>query len=143
MTRRSGGLPVANRSAIETPFRQINNTVFEYTEAEVPESEASDFLRAHGYYAVIDVPEDVMERPEIPIYSFSQVPMELKNALAAQLRERIEGVKRSAVIAETQVPDLEDKLAAVSTPVTVRTLKVSEDTGSVKESSSEIAPLSD
>ncbi len=134
-------IAVANRSAIETPFRQINNTVFEYTETEVPESEAPDFLRAHGYYAVINVPEDVMERPEIPIYSFSQVPMELKKALAAQLRERIEGVKRSAVIAETRVPDLEEKLAAVSTPVTVRTLKVSEDTRSVKESSSEIASV--
>ena len=30
-------IAVANRSAIETPFRQINNTVFEYTETEVPE----------------------------------------------------------------------------------------------------------
>ena len=46
-----------------------------------------------------------MDHPEIPVYSFSQVPMELKNEIAAQLRKKIEDIKRAKVIAESQVPD--------------------------------------
>lgn len=132
-------IAVVNHSAIETPFRQINNTTFEYITTDITESATPDFLKANNFYALIEVPEDVIEKPDIPILSYSQVPMELKNEITAQLKEKIESIKRNAVIAETDIPDLEQKLAAVNTPVLVRTLKVSAETGETKESSSEIA----
>lgn len=132
-------IAVVNHSAIEAPFQQINNTTFEYISEDITESTAPDYLKANNFYAIIEVPEDVIEKPDISILSYSQIPMELKNEIAAQLKQKIENIKRNAVIAETNIPDLEQKLAAVNTPTLVRTLKVSVKTGEAKESSSEIA----
>ena len=103
-------IAVINQSVLETPFEQINNNTFEYLNTPVDESGASEFLRQHDYYALISIPENIMDHPEIPVYSFSQVPMELKNEIAAQLRKKIEDIKRAKVIAESQVPDLEEQL---------------------------------
>ena len=110
-------IAVINQSVLETPFEQINNNTFEYLNTPVDESGASEFLRQHDYYALISIPENIMDHPEIPVYSFSQVPMELKNEIASQLRKKIEDIKRAKVIAESQVTD----------------------SGEAKESSSEVA----
>ena len=126
-------IAVINQSVLETPFEQINNNTFEYLNTPVDESGASEFLRQHDYYALISIPENIMDHPEIPVYSFSQVPMELKNEIAAQLRKKIEDIKRAKVIAESQVPDLEEQLSATQTPVLVRTLKIT-DSGEAKGS---------
>lgn len=132
-------IAVVNLSSIETPFQQVNNNTFEYQDSIITAQSAPDFLKGHkDYYAVIWIPENVMNNADIPVYSFSQVPMELKNEIASQLQKRIEDIKRDKVISESQMPDLEAKLAATHTPVLVRTLKIS-DTGEAKESSSEIA----
>lgn len=132
-------IAVVNKSTIENPFSKINNNTFEYTEEDISERNAPEFLKQNNFYAVIRIPENIMENPEIPVYSFSQVPMELKNEIASQLSKRIENLKLSEVIAESQIPDLDKKLATTRTPVLVRTLKISEDTGEARESSSEIA----
>lgn len=81
-------IAVINQSVLETPFEQINNNTFEYLNTPVDESGASEFLRQHDYYALISIPENIMDHPEIPVYSFSQVPMELKNEIAAQLQQK-------------------------------------------------------
>lgn len=134
-------IAVVNLSPIETPFQQVNNNTFEYADSIITAKGAPDFLKQHkDYYAVIWIPENVMTNADIPMYSFSQVPMELKNEIASQLQKRLEDIKRNKVIAESQMPDLEAKLAATHSPVLVRTLKIS-DTGEAKESSSEIASV--
>ena len=134
-------IAVVNFSSIETPFQQVNNNTFEYADSIITEKGASDFLKEHkDFYAVIWIPENVMNHADIPMYSFSQVPMELKNEIASQLQKKIEDIKRNKVITESQMPDLEAKLAATQSPVLVRTLKIS-DTGEAKESSSEIASV--
>lgn len=133
-------IAVINQSEIAQPFERINNNTFTYADTVITEFSAPGFLKAHDYYAVITIPSDVMEHPDVSIFSFSQVPMELKNEIAAQLRKKIEDLKRAAIIDESQVPDLEEKLNATQTPVLVRTLKIS-DTGEAKESSSEIASI--
>ena len=92
-------IAVVNRSAIESPFQQINNTTFDYTGTDITEESAPEFLNANNYYAVIWLNADVMENPEVPVYSFSQVPMDLKNEIALQLQEKIESIKRDSVIA--------------------------------------------
>lgn len=136
-------IAVVNQSGIEAPFGRINNNTFEYIAEDVSEGNAPDFLKEHSYYAVISIPANVLEdpRPEIPIYSFSQIPMELKKEIASQLSKKIQDIKTSEVITATQVPDLKEKLAATHTPVSLKTLKISEDTGEAKESSSEIASI--
>lgn len=134
-------IAVINQSDITTPFEQINNNLFDYSNRDITEASAPEFLKQNDFYAVLWIPSDVMDRPEISMYSFSQVPMELKNEIAARLRKRIEDIKKNTILAESGLPDLEQKLEATQTPVLVRTLKVSEDTGVAKESSSEIASI--
>lgn len=133
-------IAVVNASSLENPLETINNTKFEYTDPNVTEANAADFLNKENYYAVMWIPANVMDSAEIPIYSFSQITMDLKGEISSQLRRKIENIKKSVVIAESQIPDLEEKLAATRTPVTVRTLMVTE-SGEAKESSSEIASI--
>ena len=133
-------IAVVNASTLERPLETINNTKFEYTTQPITEENAADFLKNKDYYAVMWIPANVMDSAEIPIYSFSQVTMELKNTISSQLRKKIENIKKSAVIAASQIPDLEEKLEATRTPVIVRTLMITE-TGQAKESSSEIASI--
>ncbi len=133
-------IAVVNASTLERPLETINNTKFEYTTQPVTEENAADFLKNKDYYAVMWIPANVMDSAEIPIYSFSQVTMELKNTISSQLRKKIENIKKSTVIAASQIPDLEEKLDATRTPVIVRTLMITE-TGQAKESSSEIASI--
>lgn len=133
-------IAVVNASTLERPLETINNTKFEYITQPVTEENAADFLKNKDYYAVMWIPANVMDSAEIPIYSFSQVTMELKNTISSQLRKKIENIKKSAVIAASQIPDLEEKLDATRTPVIVRTLMITE-TGQAKESSSEIASI--
>ena len=133
-------IAVVNASSLENPLETINNTKFEYTDQNVTEANAADFLNKENYYAVMWIPANVMDSAEIPIYSFSQITMDLKGEISSQIRRKIENIKKSVVIAESQIPDLEEKLAATRTPVTVRTLMVTE-SGEAKESSSEIASI--
>lgn len=133
-------IAVFNASVIETPLENVNNNTFIYPDSLLPEDSVAQILKQDQYYAAIWVPENIMDNPEIPIYSFSQVPMELKSEISGQLRKKIEDIKRQKIIQDSQVPDLEEKLAETHTPVLVRTLKIS-DTGEVKEGSSEIASI--
>lgn len=133
-------IAVINESALETPFQQINNTSFSYLDQNVSENDYAEFLKTNNYYAITRIPSNVMTLAEIPVFSTSQVPMELKNELASQLRQKIENAKRAEVIAKSQVPNLEEELDATKTPVLVRTLLVT-DNGNTKESSSEITSI--
>lgn len=135
-------IAVVNHSPVTTPFQQINNNTFDYSDSTITEKNAPDFLKQHSdYYAVIWIPADIMNNGEIPMYSFSQVPTELKNGISTQLQRKIEDIKRGKVIAESQLPNLEEQLKATHSPIIVRTLKVSSETGEAKESSSEIASI--
>lgn len=135
-------IAVVNHSSVATPFTQVNNNTFNYADSTITEANAPEFLKKNSdYYAVIWIPENVMDNAEIPMYSFSQVPMELRKEISSQLQNKIEDIKRARVVAESQVPNLDEKLKATNTPVIVRTLKVSTDTGEAKESSSEIASV--
>ena len=133
-------IAVVNASAIESPLSKINNTNFLYVTDSVSQEQAADYLRKNDYYAILWIPGDVMENADITINSFSQIPPELEGDIRSQLRNRIETIKKESVIAETNLPDLEEKLAATKTPVRIRTLKISE-TGEVKESSSAISSI--
>ena len=131
-------IAVINASSIETPLEKINNTDFVYTEENISQEASADYLQQHGYYAILWIPANVMEEADITVNSFSQIPPELEGNIRSQLRNKIENIKKAAVIAETNLPDLEEKLEATKTPVRIRTLKLSE-TGEAKESSSTIA----
>ena len=133
-------IAVINESTLEKPIEQINNTNFVYLEQDVNESEYATFLKEHNYYAITRIPQSVMQHAEVYMYSLAPIPLELKNEITIQVQRQVEEKKRSDIIAQSNIPDLDKKLRATRTPVLVRTLVVSE-SGDSKESSSEITSL--
>lgn len=133
-------IAVINESTLENPIEQINNTNFVYLEQDVNESEYATFLKEHNYYAITRIPQSVMQHAEVYMYSLAPIPLELKNEITIQVQRQVEEQKRSNIIAQSNIPDLDKKLRATRTPVLVRTLVVSE-SGDSKESSSEITSL--
>lgn len=133
-------IAVINESTLENPIEQINNTNFVYLEQDVNESEYATFLKEHNYYAITRIPQSVMQHAEVYMYSLTPIPLELKNEITIQVQRQVEEKKRSDIIAQSNIPDLDKKLRATRTPVLVRTLVVSE-SGDSKESSSEITSL--
>lgn len=131
-------ITVINASCIEKPLEKINNTNFIYSDENVSQEESAEYLQKNKSYAILWIPANVMEEADITINSFSQIPPELEINIRSQLRNKIENIKKAEVIAQTNLPDLEEKLEATKTPVRIRTLKLSE-TGEAKESSSAIA----
>ena len=133
-------IAVINESTLENPIEQINNTNFVYLEQDVNESGYATFLKEHNYYAITRIPQSVMQHAEVYMYSLAPIPLELKNEITIQVQRQVEEKKRSDIIAQSNIPDLDKKLRATRTPVLVRTLVVSE-SGDSKESSSEITSL--
>ncbi|RXQ96632.1 ABC transporter permease [Ancylomarina salipaludis] len=128
---------VINESELVEPVQSKDYTTFEYL-PNTSFEEAKKMLDTKGYYALLKIPKDIMESQSAELFSFKQVTMEVKSEAGSQIRNYIEGIKRSKIIAEANMPDLEQKLAETKTPISVKTIKFGED-GEVKESSTEIA----
>jgi ABC-2 type transport system permease protein len=90
------------------------------------------------YYAVLFIPENILTTSRAEMFSDKQVTFDIKNMITRRIENIIEGEKRKQVIDETGVPDLEKKLAATRTNITVDTIKLGEEGKAVK-SSTEIA----
>ncbi len=90
------------------------------------------------FYALLYIPANVYTVNQVELLSKKQLPMDLNEQIERKLSQIIETDKRNKVIEETSVPDLEEKLAATKTRVTVNTLKVT-DSGEQKKSSSIVA----
>jgi ABC-2 type transport system permease protein len=132
---------VINQSTLDQPFTPDRGTRYTYID-DMPPADRERALRDGTCNAIVHLPADLVEHPEITIYSLSQVPLELKNDLAARARAAIERTKRAAIIARAGLPDLEHQLAATATPVTARTLVVSASpAGTTREGSAEIASI--
>lgn len=95
-------------------------------------------LKDSEYYALLYIPADIYTNNSAQLVSEKQVPMELNEQIERKLSRFIENDKRQKIIAETQIPDLEEKLAATKTNVSLKTMKVSE-SGEAKSSSSTVA----
>ncbi|MDR0982435.1 MAG: ABC transporter permease [Culturomica sp.] len=132
---------VVNNSTLVNPIDTIGNNIFTYTEDTITEKNAAEYLKNHTeYYAVMWLPENIMNNADVPVYSTSQVPMDLKHSIAEQLKTRIETIKKDSLFESLNIPDIESKLDATKAKVNVRTLIV-EETGEVKEGSAEITSV--
>lgn len=128
---------VINESELVSPVKSKDFTTFEYLENTSFE-EAKKMLDTKGYYALLKIPKDILESQSTELFSFKQVTIEVKSEVGSQIRNHIETIKRSKIIAEANMPDLEQKLAATKTPISVKTIKFGDD-GEIKQSSTEIA----
>ena len=81
-------LLVVNESTIEEPFKAVNNIRFTYVD-RIPGEGHAGILERGDYQAIIHVPGDVVEHPEVSVYSLAQVPVELKHELETRLRQEI------------------------------------------------------
>lgn len=112
-------------------------TKFQYIPA--PEfEELNKNFKSNKYYAVLHIPVNILTTNRAEIISDKQVTFDVKNMITRRIENIIEGEKRKQVIDATGVPDLEQKLAATRTNISVETIKLGEEGEAVK-SSTEIA----
>ncbi len=128
---------VVNESELVNPVKSNEYTTFSYLK-NTTFDKAKQQLETNNYYAILFIPKDIMVEHRAELFSHKQVTIEVKSDAESQIREHIERIKRDKIIAETNVPDLEKRLAATRTPIYIGTKKISEE-GEVRESSTEIA----
>ncbi len=119
---------------------QLENT--EFTKFHyIPEAEfqvLSKNFKSGQYYALLHVPTNIVTTNRAEMISDKQVTFDIKNMVTRRIENILEGEKRKQVIDATGVPDLEKKLAATKTNITVDTIKLGE-AGKAVKSSTEIA----
>jgi ABC-2 type transport system permease protein len=107
----------------------------------IPEQEFQELRKAFKsdkYYALLHIPTNILTTNRAEMISDKQVTFDIKNLVTNRIENIIEGEKRKQVIDETGVPDLEKKLSATKTNISVETIKMG-DKGEAVKSSTEIA----
>lgn len=107
----------------------------------IPEEQYDELnknFKAGGYYALLYLPPNILTSNQAQLISDKQVTFDIKNMLSDRIESIIEGEKRQMVINETGMPDLESKLAATKTNISLNTIKVG-DKGEAVKSSTELA----
>jgi ABC-2 type transport system permease protein len=132
-------IAVINQSTLDQPLKPLQNTRFTYLD-DIPPAAYPTLLRDNQYNAIVRLPAHLADSAEITVHSLTQLPVELKNTLAAQVRQEIEKIKRDELVTRLRVPDLERQLDATRSPVTVRTLVLTAN-GDSREGSSEITSI--
>ena len=119
---------------------QLENT--EFTKFHYIPQEEFQVLRnnfnSEKYYAVVYLPENILTTNRVEMISDKQITFDIKNQITHRIENIIETEKKRKVIDEIGVPDLEKKLAATRTRITLDTIKIGEKGEAVK-SSTEIA----
>ncbi|MBV5312399.1 MAG: ABC transporter permease [Prolixibacteraceae bacterium] len=107
----------------------------------IPEQEFQELRKAfksEKYYALLHIPTNILTTNRAEMISDKQITFDIKNLVTNRIENIIEGEKRKQVIDETGVPDLEKKLSATKTDISVETIKMG-DKGEAVKSSTEIA----
>ncbi|MCT4599671.1 MAG: ABC transporter permease [Marinifilaceae bacterium] len=131
---------VINESTIEQPVTSTEYTKYKYLKDVNFEKEKNNLLEK-DYYAVLYLPKDIIEKNEAELFSKMQVPMEVKNRISKQVSFKIENLKKNAILSKIGIPDLDKQLAATKTRIELKTLKLDVESGTAKESSSEILSI--
>ena len=113
-----------------------NYTKFKF----IPEAEylkIKDHLKSSEFYALLVVQPNLLNTNTVQLISASNIPFDLKYQIRDKIRSVIEKEKMADVIKQTNVPDLETRIAATKTSINVNTIKLGE-SGEAKKSSTEI-----
>jgi len=112
-------------------------TKFHYIPEQEYQAISKNFVSGK-YYALLHIPENILTTNRAEMISDKQVTFDIKNMITRRIENIIETEKRKHVIDEIGVPDLDKKLAATRTNITVDTIKLGGEGKAVK-SSTEIA----
>lgn len=96
-----------------------------------------DQLANSPYYGLLVIQPNVLTTNSVQLISTSNIPIDLKYQVQNKIRSVIEKEKMAEVIKQTAVPDLEARIKATKTPITVNTIKLGEG-GESQKSSTEI-----
>lgn len=133
-------IAVINNSNVESPVTSNEFTQYEYIDNIDFDKEKTKLIE-QGYYAVLNLPSDLWDKNEAELFSNKQIPMDLKAFVTNQISDKIEDIKKATLISEIGIPDLESKLNATKTQISLKTLKLDEESGEAKESSSEVLSI--
>jgi ABC-2 type transport system permease protein len=116
----------------------------EYTKYKfIPQEEydkIKDNLKTTDYYALLVIQPNVLNTKTVQLISTSNISFDVKNQIQNKIRLVIEKEKMAEVIKQTSIPDLEARIAATKTPISVTTIKLGE-SGEAKKSSTEIGMI--
>ncbi|MBV5349467.1 ABC transporter permease, partial [bacterium] len=107
----------------------------------IPEQEFQELsknFKSGKYYAVLHIPTNILNTNRAEMISDKQITFDVKNTITRRIENIIESEKKKQVIDAIGVPDLEKKLAATKTDITVETIKLG-DEGKAVKSSTEMA----
>ena len=107
----------------------------------IPEQEFQELshnFKSGKYYAVLHIPTNILNTNRAEMISDKQVTFDVKNMITRRIENIIESEKKKQVIDAIGVPDLEKKLDATKTNITVETIKLG-DEGKAVKSSTEMA----
>ncbi|HEY5509963.1 MAG TPA: ABC transporter permease [Prolixibacteraceae bacterium] len=99
-----------------------------------------DNIKATDYYALLVIQPNLLETNTVQLISMSSIPFDVKNLIQNKIRTVIEKEKMAEVIKQTAIPDLEARIKATKTSITVNTIKLGE-SGEAKKSSTEIGMI--
>ncbi|MDX1284119.1 MAG: ABC transporter permease [Draconibacterium sp.] len=118
-------------------FEEQGATKYHFIQKEKYE-ELKTNLKGTEYYGLLYIPGNIYTTNKAQLISEKQLPLDLSEQIERKLSRFIENDKKQKVIAESGIPDLEDRLEKTKTWVNLSTLKISE-SGETKKSSSVIA----
>ena len=99
-----------------------------------------DNLKPTAYYALLDIQPNILNTNTVQLISESNIPFDLKKQIQNKINSVIEKEKMADVIKQTAIPDLEARIAATRTSVSINTIKLGEG-GVAKKSSTEIGMI--
>jgi len=117
-------------------FDNLDHTHFHF----IPREKYDELIENSNneFYAILYVPANIKEQKEAILTSNTQILLDVKLSIDRSIEKIIEADNRAAIIRESNIPDLEERLVAAKTNITINTIKVG-NSGEVKQTSTEIA----
>jgi ABC-2 type transport system permease protein len=129
---------VVDRSSLFlSELQDGTSTKFTY----IPEEEyqqVKDNLAESGYYALLEIPQNILTVGKVLVYSDKQVNIDVKSHIDWQIENTLEKQKRAELVNRLGIPDLEEQMQNTKASISVETIKLGGD-GTGKKSSTEIA----
>ncbi|MDA3927775.1 MAG: ABC transporter permease, partial [Prolixibacteraceae bacterium] len=107
----------------------------------IPEDEYEGIkkdMKNNEYYALLDIPSNILTSNKVLVFSHKQINMDVKNHIKWQLSNKLEDQKRAQLVERIGISDLEQQMKNTETRISVETIKMGDD-GESKKGSTEIA----
>jgi ABC-2 type transport system permease protein len=120
-------------------LKDSKSTKFEF----VPDDQfqtIKEKLKDNGYYALLEIPQNIVSTNKVLVYSAKQVSIDVKMQIDWQIERLLEEQKRAALVERIGIPDLEEQIKSTKAKISVETIKIGDD-GESKTGSTEVAMI--